>query len=169
MLTPPKFTKKTNYTSFQMFGSSSKPQKIGVDVSAEIDHDEAAPPSPSPSPTIGFKKEHRRVRQSSRASILSALCDSGTPIPREAMRSLGLTGTLGGPEPEVNPDELDSDIRYELQDILSGQSHQGSTRAYDETWSVKSRSAPPSPGEPPEVPLPQLRARSFEDLPVTAS
>jgi serine/arginine repetitive matrix protein 2 len=100
--------------SSNTFGSSTI-HKIGKQPSFEDEDDETPPPSPSPV----VKKMRRHSRK---ASVLSAMCDSGVILPPEAMKSLGLMGTMGEQEPDVDPDDPDSDIPDELQSILSGQS-----------------------------------------------
>lgn len=54
---------------------------------------------------------------------------TGMPIPPEAKRVLGLSGTMGGSSgynhQEVDVDDPDSDIPDELQVILSGNSDEG--------------------------------------------
>ncbi|KAF7791167.1 hypothetical protein EIP86_002178 [Pleurotus ostreatoroseus] len=149
--TPPVKVKEAMHPSNQTFGSSSKPVKFGVESIDEEDYDEQPPPSPTPK--NGFKKGHRHSRAASKVSILSALCDSGTQISVETIKTLGLTGTLGGPEPEIDPEDPDSDIPEELQDILASQSDEEMTQRFDNNASVAG-SYPPSPGVPPGTPLP---------------
>ncbi|KAI0339201.1 hypothetical protein BDW22DRAFT_606971 [Trametopsis cervina] len=132
--------------SSRTFGSRTNVSKVGLEPSD--DDDDGVPPSPSP-----VVKRHKR--HSRKASVLSAMCDSGAILPPEALKSLGLTGTLGGQEPEVNPEDPDSDIPDELQTILSGQSDDESAHAHDDTLSYKSHSRPPTPGMPPLVLLPK--------------
>ncbi|KAF7796668.1 hypothetical protein EIP86_007851 [Pleurotus ostreatoroseus] len=118
--TPPVKVKEAMHPSNQTFGSSPNPEG------------------------------HRHSRAASKVSILSALCDSGTQISVETIKTLGLTGTLGGPEPEINPEDPDPDIPEELQDILASQSDEEMTQRFDNNASVD-RSYPSSP---PGTPLP---------------
>lgn len=141
---PPTKVKEATHPSSQTFGSSSKPTKFGVECIDEVDYDEQPPPSPSPS--NAFRKGHRHARAASKASILSALCDTGTPVSFETIKTLGLTGTLGGPEPDIDPEDPDSDIPEELQDILADQSDEDTTQQFNDTTSV-ARSFPPVSGD----------------------
>ncbi|PSS31100.1 hypothetical protein PHLCEN_2v2356 [Hermanssonia centrifuga] len=147
--------------SSHTFGSSARPCKVGVAASElptkEIDYDddddETAPPTPSPSSPV-FKRTSRHARQTSKASsILSALCDTGTPIPPEAMKSLGLAGTMGGDDVSslaVDVEDPDSDIPDELQVILSGQSSSDD----DDEGRPAAASDDDTLSFPPEIPLP---------------
>ncbi|KAG6330873.1 hypothetical protein ID866_8216 [Astraeus odoratus] len=101
-----------------------------------------------------FKKANGHTRKKS--SLVPIQDQNGSlPIPPEARRSLGLTGTMGGSigstaEQEFDASDPDSDIPDELQVILSN-SDQDDTMSFD----PKASHAPlPSPGLPPEVPLP---------------
>ncbi|KZT25561.1 hypothetical protein NEOLEDRAFT_1178340 [Neolentinus lepideus HHB14362 ss-1] len=101
------------------------------------------------SPTPAF-------RRPSRQPLADSLRDS-MPIPREARRGLGLTGTMGGStfsdDMNVDPDDPDSDIPDELQIILAGHSdNEGDTLSFPINVS---QDLPPSPGSPPESPLPE--------------
>ncbi|THG95127.1 hypothetical protein EW026_g6465, partial [Hermanssonia centrifuga] len=164
--TPPtssskKRTAAPNPSSHTFFGSSARPCKVGVAASElptkEIDYDddddETAPPTPSPSSPV-FKRTSRHARQTSKASsILSALCDTGTPIPPEAMKSLGLAGTMGGDDVSslaVDVEDPDSDIPDELQVILSGQSSSDD----DDEGRPAAASDDDTLSFPPEIPLP---------------
>ncbi|KAJ3539593.1 hypothetical protein NM688_g6343 [Phlebia brevispora] len=163
--TPETKVKDMSHPSSQTFGYSTKPSKIGLESLSELDYDEQPPPSPSPNAT--FTRGHRHSRAASKASILSALCDSGVTIPLEAIKNLGLTGTLGGPEPEIDPEDPDSDIPDELQDLLASQSDEDTTQGVERPISPRRQSSPPSPGMPPEAPLPELQAESeTSELPV---
>jgi serine/arginine repetitive matrix protein 2 len=86
----------------------------------------------------------------------------GVPMSKEARKDLGLAGTLGGSmsprslERSMNPDDPDSDIPNELQAILTGRDTE---RVVDLEDTLSSLSTPltlqpPSPGLPPESPLP---------------
>ena len=86
----------------------------------------------------------------------------GMLISNEALKDLGLAGTLGGSMSSRNPDlslesdNPDSDIPNELQDILTGGNAE---RLEDLEDTISFFSAPlvhlpPSPGLPPESPLP---------------
>lgn len=141
--------------SSQTFGSEQN-AKVGREPSV-IDYDEAPPPSPSPP----FKRVNRHSRKS---SVLSAMCDSGAVLSAEAIKSLGLSGTLGGKEPEIDPEDPDSDIPDELQSILSGQSDDESVGAFDDTLSYGHHSPPPTPGLPPLIALPYLQPVPVESL-----
>ncbi|KIP05270.1 hypothetical protein PHLGIDRAFT_128997 [Phlebiopsis gigantea 11061_1 CR5-6] len=131
--------------SSQTFGSSSRAPKVGRALSSDLGFDDAAPPSPTPRARRGHSR---------RQSVLSVMCDTGVALPLEAVKSLGLGGTLGGPEPEINPHEPGSDIPDELKSILSGQSDDESAQAFEDMFDVQPRSRPPSPGLPPLSALP---------------
>jgi serine/arginine repetitive matrix protein 2 len=83
----------------------------------------------------------------------------GLPMSNEARKDLGLAGTLGGSMSPRNlgqsmdPDDPDSDIPNELQAILIGR---GAKRLddFEDTRSSLPTHKPPSPGLPPEGPLP---------------
>ncbi|KAI6020976.1 hypothetical protein BKA83DRAFT_4293512 [Pisolithus microcarpus] len=103
-----------------------------------------------------FKKGQGHARK--RSSLVPTQDQSGSlPIPPEARRNLGLTGTMGGSvgsvaEQEFDASDPDSDIPDELQVILSS-----SDQELDDTMSFNP-DVPhlplPSPGLPPEIPLP---------------
>ncbi|KAH7918029.1 hypothetical protein BV22DRAFT_920400 [Leucogyrophana mollusca] len=125
-----------------------------------------------------FKNAHGHVRTRSSlvlAEYLKQQHDDGydspsLPIPPEARRNLGLAGTMGGSvgsdvAMELDASDPDSDIPDELQVILQ-QSDDGSLHEVDDTMSFSPRHAHPplpSPGLPPELPLPLL---SGPELPV---
>jgi serine/arginine repetitive matrix protein 2 len=83
----------------------------------------------------------------------------GLPMSNEARKDLGLAGTLGGSMSPRNlgrsmdPDDPDSDIPNELQAILIGR---GAKRLdhFEDTRSSFPTHKAPSPGLPPEGPLP---------------
>ncbi|KAL4064764.1 hypothetical protein V8B97DRAFT_2010772 [Scleroderma yunnanense] len=113
-----------------------------------------SPSSVSASPV--FKRAQGHVRKSSSLVPIQNQ-DNSLPIPPEARRNLGLTGTMGGSigstaDQEFDASDPDSDIPDELQVILSN-----SDQEVDDTLSFdpKLLHLPlPSPGLPPEVPLP---------------
>ncbi|KAL1696581.1 hypothetical protein GGG16DRAFT_85014 [Schizophyllum commune] len=96
----------------------------------------------------------RRSRLS-QESVLSS--HSRLPITSETKRVLGMSGTMGGSDTSAyRPEEMDhsdpdSDIPEELQVILHN-----SDNEMDDTMSfpVGGSKPPPSPGLPPELPLP---------------
>lgn len=100
-----------------------------------------------------FKKAQGHARKLS--SLVPVQDQSGSlPIPPEARRNLGLTGTMGGSvgsvaEQEFDASDPDSDIPDELQVILSN-----SDQELDDTLSFNPNMPLPSPGLPPEMPLP---------------
>ncbi|EKM52947.1 uncharacterized protein PHACADRAFT_259113 [Phanerochaete carnosa HHB-10118-sp] len=137
--------------SSQTFGSDAPTSKVGKSPSVDLGYDDAAPPSPSPT-------TRRRPKHSKRSSVLSVMCDTGATLPRESLISLGLTGTLGGPEPEVDPEDPDSDIPDELQAIMSGQSDDDdTTELLGKMLACKRHDRAPSPGLPPSAALPSLQ------------
>jgi serine/arginine repetitive matrix protein 2 len=87
---------------------------------------------------------------------------TGMLISNEARKDLGLAGTLGGsissrnPDLSLDSDNPDSDIPNELQDILTG----GNAERLHDLEDILSLTRapvvcpPPSPGLPPESPLP---------------
>ncbi|KAI0354136.1 hypothetical protein OH77DRAFT_1405859 [Trametes cingulata] len=154
-LTPPVGPADNAAPSSRTFGN--RPSKVGLDM-AKLDSSEAAP-SPSPTPVfskIGAGSGHHRkssslIPMNSKGSV-GSLRRMGVPISAEARKGLGLCGTLGGStEPDVDPEDPDSDIPDELQVILSGQSDDDMTRPLDDTLSFR---PPPSPGSPPQTALP---------------
>ena len=122
-----------------------------------------SPGSFSVSPVFTKAQGHARKRSS-----LAPIQDhtNSLPIPPEARRNLGLTGTMGGSigstaEQEFDASDPDSDIPDELQVILSN-SDQEDTLSFDPKMPH-----PPlrSPGLPPEIPLPIPRD-SAPEMPV---
>ena len=111
-----------------------------------------SPTSFSASPV--FRKAQGHVRKSSSLAPIQS-DDNSLPIPPEARRNLGLNGTMGGSigsiaEQEFDASDPDSDIPDELQVILSN-SDQEDTISFDPKVPYPPL---PSPGLPPEVPLP---------------
>ncbi|KAF8839757.1 hypothetical protein BDN67DRAFT_736710 [Paxillus ammoniavirescens] len=117
-----------------------------------------------------FKKAHGHARK--RSSLVpiervrpvghadKALDSPSLPIPPEARRNLGLTGTMGGSigsnaEQEYDASDPDSDIPDELQVILSSSDQ-------DDTMSLDPK-AVPSPGLPPVTALPVPDSPSEKD------
>jgi serine/arginine repetitive matrix protein 2 len=86
----------------------------------------------------------------------------GMPISHEARKDLGLSGTLGGSVSSRNPDlslesdNPDYDIPNELQDILTGGNAEllGDLEVLIPFSPAPLVHLPPSPGLPPESPLP---------------
>ncbi|KAI0938313.1 hypothetical protein AcV5_000019 [Taiwanofungus camphoratus] len=158
-VTPPVSNPEGAAPSSATFGS--RPSKVGL--RSSNGEDESVP-----SPTPVFKRSTGDVGRGSslvaikgkinQRSLRKSLDNSGIPISPEARKGLGLTGTMGGSpstEPPVDPEDSDSDIPDELQVILSGQSDEECTKCLDDTLSFRGLSAPSSPVESPELPLPQ--------------
>ncbi|KAF8878425.1 hypothetical protein BD779DRAFT_1663807 [Infundibulicybe gibba] len=100
--------------------------------------------------------EHNLNSRNSQQSLQNHGERDSLPIPPEARRVLGMTGTMGGSDVsgyavELDASDPDSDIPDELQVILAGQFEDGSV---EDTMSY--RLPPPSPGCPPEAPLPAV-------------
>ena len=109
-----------------------------------------------------FKKAQGHAHK--RSLVPHATLDSGSlPILPEVRRSLGLAGTMGGSvgsnvEQDYDGSDPDSDIPDELQVILSNSDQEG-----EDTISFAHQPAQPplpSPGLPPEMPLPVLDSPS---------
>ncbi|OSC98903.1 hypothetical protein PYCCODRAFT_1470720 [Trametes coccinea BRFM310] len=149
-LTPPVGPADETAPSSRTFGKP--PSKVGLDME-KLDKTEVAP---SPTPVFSRIGGHHRkssslIPMNSKGSV-GSLRRMGVPISAEARKGLGLCGTLGGStEPDVDPEDPDSDIPDELQVILSGQSDDDMTRPLDDTLSFR---PPPSPGSPPQAALP---------------
>ncbi|KAI8973078.1 hypothetical protein BD414DRAFT_447875 [Trametes punicea] len=147
-LTPPMGAANEATPSSRTFGK--QPSKVGLDME-KLDNSE---PAPSPTPMLSRVGRHHRkssslIPMNSKGSV-SSLRRMGAPISAEARKGLGLRGTLGGsPEPDVDPEDADSDIPDELQVILSGHSDDDMTRPLDDTLSFR-----PSPDSPPPTTLP---------------
>ncbi|KAI0666503.1 hypothetical protein C8Q78DRAFT_984185 [Trametes maxima] len=147
-LTPPVGANEGTPSS-RTFGN--KPSKVGVDM-AKLESTEVAP---SPTPVFSRIGGHHRkssslIPMNSKGSV-GSLRRMGVPMSAEARKGLGLCGTLGGStEPDVDPEDPDSDIPDELQVILSGQSDDDMTQPLNDTLSFR----PPSPGSPPKTALP---------------
>lgn len=99
---------------------------------------------------------HLQLRCDTTEDSLKPLDSPSLLILPDARRNLGLAGTLGGSvgEQELDASDPDSDIPDELQLILSNSDHEA-----DDTLSFKpnrkiAHSPLPSPGLPPEMPLP---------------
>lgn len=115
----------------------------------------------APSPV--FKKAQGHARKKSSLIPHAELGSGSLPILPEARRSLGLAGTMGGSvgsiaEQDYDGSDPDSDIPDELQVILSNSDQEG-----DDTISFDPQSTHtplPSPGLPPEMPLPVLDSPS---------
>ena len=118
------------------------------------------------SPTPVFKRNAKHVRKgsslatmSTKASDLSLRKQASKNIVQispEARKGLGLAGTLGGRasnEPQVDPEDPDSDIPNELQVIIAGQSDDDCTRRLGE--SLSRCSTPASPLSPPAFTFPK--------------
>lgn len=149
--TPP-VTTEVVAPSSQTFGS--RPSKIGLKSSKGENEVQ-----PSPTPVFSRVGMHIRkgsslVPMNSKGSV-GSLRRMGVSMTSEARKKLGLSGTLGGStEPDVDPEDPDSDIPDELQVILSGQSDGEMSRPltpFDDTLSFR---PPPSPGSPPRTALP---------------
>ncbi|KAH9846904.1 hypothetical protein C2E23DRAFT_872120 [Lenzites betulinus] len=156
-LTPPVTNDGT--PSSRTFGSRSA--KIGVDMST-LESTEVAP---SPTPVFSRAGHHRKssslIPMNSKGSV-GSLRRMGVQISPEARKGLCMSGTLGGStEPDVDPEDPDSDIPDELQVILAGHSDDDMTRPLDDTMSLRAS----SPGSPPKaaLPLPELESDGFEE------
>ncbi|KAF8417746.1 hypothetical protein L210DRAFT_3655997 [Boletus edulis BED1] len=118
-------------------------------------------------------KAHGSTRKKSSLVPSVELNSGNLPILPEVRCTLGLTGTMDGsvgsiPEQIHNGSDPDSDIPDKLQVILSNSDQEG-----EDTISLDRRSACPplpSPGLPPEMPLPTLDTAStrssLAELPV---
>jgi serine/arginine repetitive matrix protein 2 len=109
-----------------------------------------------------FKKAQGHSRKKSSLGPHVEHESGSLPILPEARRSLGLAGTMGGSvgsiaEQDYDGSDPDSDIPDELQVILSNSDQEG-----DDTISFNPQSTHPlpSPGLPPEMPLPVLDSPS---------
>ncbi|PIL26939.1 hypothetical protein GSI_10077 [Ganoderma sinense ZZ0214-1] len=95
------------------------------------------------------------------APLKVALAGWVWPLTAEARKGLGLCGTLGSStEPDVDPEDPDSDVPDELQVVLFGQSDDENPRPlspFDDTLSFK---PPSSPGSPPKAALPVPEERN---------
>ena len=153
--------------SSRTFGS--RPSKIGLKTKG----DEEAQPSPTPVfSRVGghVRKGSSLVPMNSKGSV-GSLRRMGRSMTPEARKGLGLSGTLGGStEPDVDPEDPDSDIPDELQVILSGQSDDEMSRPltpFDDTLSFRPL---PSPGSPPKTSLPvpgaEVEENEQPDVPI---
>ena len=95
------------------------------------------------------------------AELSVSLDHTGGPMSREAQKDLGLAGTLGGsmssrnPDPSMDLDDPNSDIPNELQVILTGDTrHPNDLDSTLTSLPPSLARRPPSPGLPPESPLP---------------
>ncbi|KAH0838886.1 hypothetical protein J3R83DRAFT_7313 [Lanmaoa asiatica] len=105
-----------------------------------------------------FKKVQGHTRTRSPLVAHAALDSDSLPILPEVRRSLGLAGTMGSvgsiAEQDYDGSDPDSDIPDELQVILSNSDQEGDdTISFDREPMHPSL---PSPGLPPEMPLPVL-------------
>ncbi|EPQ51625.1 hypothetical protein GLOTRDRAFT_117955 [Gloeophyllum trabeum ATCC 11539] len=128
----------------------SRPSKTGRSGSNNGERDR----SPTPA-------SRRSFRQASRDRLNESM-----PIPREARRGLGLMGTMGGSTTstmDVDPEDPDSDIPDELQILLAGNYESDENDTVPFPINV-SQDLPPSPGLPPESPLPEPTPRLSLEL-----
>ncbi|KAH9896427.1 hypothetical protein C8Q73DRAFT_788785 [Cubamyces lactineus] len=159
-LTPTAGTSDSAEPSSRTFGN--RPSKVGLD----MEKLESSSAAPSPTPVFSRVGGHHRkssslIPMNSKGSV-GSLRRMGVPISAEARKGLGLCGTLGGStEPEVDPEDPDSDIPDELQVILSGNSDDDMTQPLDDTLSFK---APSSPGSPPKTALPLPEQVAEQDV-----
>lgn len=159
--TPPISLERTASPSSGTFGSKPS-SKVGL-------RDLAYGGDASPTPV--FKRNAKHVRKGSllatmntKASDLSLRKKNVVQISPEARKGLGLAGTLGGRasnEPQVDPEDPDSDIPNELQVIIAGQSDDDCTRLLGE--SLSRCSTPASPLSPPAFTFP----KSLPELPTS--
>ncbi|KAI0828480.1 hypothetical protein BC628DRAFT_1316551 [Trametes gibbosa] len=134
----------------------NRPAKVGVDMAKLESTDFASSPTPVFSRAGHHRKSSSLIPMNSKGSV-GSLRRMGVRISPEARKGLGMTGTLGGStEPDVDPEDPDSDIPDELQVILSGHSDDDMTHPLDDTLSFKL----PSPGSPPKPALPLSEAPS---------
>ncbi|KAG1727136.1 hypothetical protein EDB19DRAFT_1914356 [Suillus lakei] len=109
---------------------------------------------------------------------LQLRCDVSDDIPKpldspsllilpDARRNLGLAGTLGGSvgEQELDASDPDSDIPDELQVILSNSDHEADDTLSFHPNPMIAHPPLPSPGLPPEMPLPSPKG-SVTEAPV---
>lgn len=111
-----------------------------------------------------FRKMMSTFSLSSNKEIKSSLSPdhAGVPMTKEARGALGLAGTLGGSmssrntNQSMNLDDPDCDIPNELQVILTGgvTQHLGDPEDTLTFLPASLTRRPPSPGLPPECPLP---------------
>lgn len=120
-----------------------------------------------PSSLVPMEHGHLQLRCDTTEDSLKPLDSPSLLILPDARRNLGLAGTLGGSvgEQELDASDPDSDIPDELQLILSNSDHEA-----DDTLSFNphlkiAHSPLPSPGLPPEMPLP-LPKGSVTEAPV---
>ena len=146
--------------SSRTFGS--RPSKVGL--RSPPPEDDKSSPTPVFSRAGGqLRKGSSLVPMNSKGSV-GSLRRMGVPITAEGRKGLGLAGTLGGStEPEVDPEDPDSDIPDELQVILSGQSDDDMTRPLSPFEDTLSFRPPPSPGSPPKSALPTPEVSVHED------
>ncbi|KZT71092.1 hypothetical protein DAEQUDRAFT_136451 [Daedalea quercina L-15889] len=154
--TPPIASAEGVTPSSSTFGS--RPSKVGL---REMAHGER---DVSPTPVFKRNSKHHRKGSSlatictkaSQLSLRKGASNNVVQISPEARKGLGLAGTLGGrvsSEPQINPEDPDSDIPNELQVIIAGQSDDDCTRRLGETLSRCS--TPASPLSPPAFTFPK--------------
>ncbi|KAF8060726.1 hypothetical protein FPV67DRAFT_304096 [Lyophyllum atratum] len=141
--------------------------------------------SPTPSPVFKRVPAHRRQRSSlipmeeqigqrSRGGSRTNDDNDTVPIPPEARRILGMSGTMGGSDvscyavPELDASDPDSDVPGELRDILANQSDDGDTMSYCDDHDTSIVGSPiesdmPSPSGPPILELPTFQAHLIDD------
>ena len=136
------------------FGSK-RSSKVGVEM---MDEDEDEDPAPTPTRVSNRSSSRTRPeslgstvgRTGSVFSLRSMYNAQGIPISPEAMRGLGLAGTMGSAiELQVDPEDPDSDIPNELQEILAEQSDEENTDLVSLHHSLRPLSPPPV-----DIPLP---------------
>lgn len=128
--------------------------------------------SAAPSPTV---KRHSRQRSSLVPLGVDESGSSNVLMDSRARRALGMRGTMGsmGSIADLDPEDPDSDIPGELQVILCasnrGSMYSASDMGSDIDGHSLAPSLPPSPGIPPQLPLPPIELSaptSLPDIPV---
>ncbi|KAG1847994.1 hypothetical protein C8R48DRAFT_779063 [Suillus tomentosus] len=142
--------------SSRTFGSAHSKASSRASLGASPVFKKARGHERKPSSLVPMEHAHLQLRCDTTDDIPKPLDSPGLLILPDARRNLGLAGTLGDSvgAQELDASDPDSDIPDELQIILSNSDHEA-----DDTLSFNPNLAVahpplPSPGLPPEMPLP---------------
>jgi hypothetical protein len=151
--------------SSRTFGSVHSKSSSRVSLGASPVFKKAKGHERKPSSLVPVEHAHLQLRCDTPDDIPKSLDSPSLLILPDARRNLGLAGTLGGSVggQELDASDPDSDIPDELQIILSNSDHEADdTLSFNPNLTI---AHPPSPGLPPEMPLP-LPEGSVTEVPV---
>ncbi|KAG2338846.1 hypothetical protein BDR05DRAFT_951659 [Suillus weaverae] len=142
--------------SSRTFGSAHSKSSSRVSLGASPVFKKAKGHERKPSSLVPMEHAHLQLRCDTTDDIPKPLDSPSLLILPDARRNLGLAGTLGGSVggQELDASDPDSDIPDELQIILSNSDHEADDTLTFNPNSMIAHAPLPSPGLPPEMPLP---------------